>query len=107
MAAADQFCLDCQQLRHHPLLRRCAPHGEGSILPALSAIVREPQKGEGLRLTFTTLLPVLSGEPPKLDHQRSGRLKVAKKICFEDAAGPPLRPALLSIPRNDGVCELP
>src|SRR3954470_1945899 len=68
MAAADQFCLDCQQLRHHPLLRRCAPHGEGSILPALSAIMREPQKNEGLRLTFTTLRPVLCGEPPKLDH---------------------------------------
>jgi hypothetical protein len=70
MAAADQFCLNCQQLRHHPLLRRLAPHCEGSIFPALSAIMREPQKGKGLRLTVTTLLPVLSGEPPELDHSR-------------------------------------
>ena len=64
MLPADQFCPDWQQLRHYPLLRRSAPHREGSVLRRFPQITREPQKGKGLRLTFTTLPPVLSGDPP-------------------------------------------
>src|ERR1700694_673186 len=64
---ADQFGLDCQQLRRHPLLCRCAPYSKGSIFPALPAVMRETQKGKGLRFSLSTPLPVLGGEPPKLD----------------------------------------
>src|SRR5450631_3134786 len=70
MPPADQLCLNGQQLRHHPLLRRYTPHSECSIFPALPAIMREAQKRKGFRFPLTTLLPVLSGEPPKLDQSR-------------------------------------
>jgi hypothetical protein len=62
-----QFCFKCMQLRHHALLRRFPPDDERSIAPALPAVVREAQKRKGLRLPFTTLLPILGGEPPKFD----------------------------------------
>jgi hypothetical protein len=55
------------QLGHHALLRRFPPDGERSIAPAFPAVMRETQKRKGLRLPFTTLLPVLGGESPKLD----------------------------------------
>jgi hypothetical protein len=32
--------------------------------------MRETQKGKGLGLSLTTLFPVLSGKPPKLDQSR-------------------------------------
>ena len=55
------------QFRHHAFLRRFPPDGERSIAPALPAKMREAQKRKGFRLPFSTPLPVLGGEPPKLD----------------------------------------
>src|SRR5262249_3816996 len=34
---------------------------------ALPTVVREAQERKGFRLSFTTLLPILGGEPPKFD----------------------------------------
>jgi hypothetical protein len=68
--AEAQFCFKCVQLRHHALLHRFPPDGERSIAPALPAVVREAQERKGLRLSFTTLLPVSGGKPPKLDQSR-------------------------------------
>ena len=65
--AAAQFCFNCVQLGHHAFLRRFPPDGERSIAPALPAVVREAQESKGLRLSFPMLLPILGGEPPKLD----------------------------------------
>ncbi len=62
-----QFCFNRVQLRHHALLRRFPPDDERPIAPALPAVMREAQECKGLRLSFTTLLPILGGEPPKLD----------------------------------------
>jgi hypothetical protein len=62
-----QFCFNCVQLRHHALLRRFPPDDERSIAPALPAVMRETQERKGLRLSFSTLLPIWGSEPPKLD----------------------------------------
>src|SRR5215470_1985969 len=65
--SATQFCFDCMQLCHHPLLRCFPPYDKGSIAPALPTVMGEAQKREGLRLALSTLLPVPSGEPPELN----------------------------------------
>ncbi len=65
--AAAQFCFNCVQLGHHAFLRRFPPDDECPIAPALPAVVREAQKRKGLRLSFSTLLPISGGEPHKLD----------------------------------------
>ena len=64
---AAQFCFNCVQLCHHAFLRRFPPDDECPIAPTLPAVVREAQKRKGLRLSFSTLLPISGGEPPKLD----------------------------------------
>src|SRR5579864_6603890 len=69
-----QFCLDCVQLGHHPLLGRFPPDDEGPIAPALPATMREAQEREGLRFSLSTLLPALSGEPPELNQSRFIRM---------------------------------
>jgi hypothetical protein len=58
------------QLGHHALLRRFPPDGECSVAPSLPAVMRETQERKGLRFPFTTLLPILRGEPPKLEKER-------------------------------------
>jgi hypothetical protein len=55
------------QLRHHALLRRFPPDGECSAAPSLPAVMPEAQERKGLRFPFATSLPILCGEPPKLD----------------------------------------
>jgi hypothetical protein len=62
-----QLSLNGFQLRRHALLSRFPPDGECSVAPSLPAVMREAQERKGLRLSFTTLLPILGGEPPKLD----------------------------------------
>jgi hypothetical protein len=59
--------LYCVQLCHHALLRRFPPDDECPIAPKFPAVVREAQEGKGLRLSFSTLLAISGGEPPKLD----------------------------------------
>jgi hypothetical protein len=71
---AAQFCLDCVQLCHQPLLGRFPPDDEGPIAPALPAVMRETQEREGLRFSLSTCLPVLGGEPPELNQPRFVRM---------------------------------
>ena len=61
---AAENCFKSMQLRHHPLLRRLAPDDECAGFLALPAVMREAQEREGLRLSLSTLLPVLSGQIP-------------------------------------------
>jgi hypothetical protein len=56
--AAAQFCFNSVQLCHHAFLRRFPPDDECPIVPTLPAVVREAQKRKGLRLSFSTLLPI-------------------------------------------------
>ena len=43
MHPAAQFCFDCMQFGHHPLLCRFPPDDEGSIAPTLPTVVCETQ----------------------------------------------------------------
>ena len=42
--------------------------------------MREAQEREGLRLSLATSLPVLSGEPPKLDQPRLARMEFQTEL---------------------------
>jgi hypothetical protein len=44
------------------------------LLRRFPQLVRETQERKGLRLSFSTLLPISGGEPPKLD--QSGFLRM-------------------------------
>jgi hypothetical protein len=55
------------ELRDHSLLRRNPPDDESSVAVALPTEVGETQEREGLWFSLSALLPVSSGEPPKLN----------------------------------------
>jgi len=54
MLPALELSLDCFELRHHPLLRRDPPDGEGSLPVALPTEMGEAQEGEGLWFSLST-----------------------------------------------------
>ena len=70
MLPALKFNLEGFQLRNHPLLGRNPPDGESSGVSGPPTEVGETQKRKGLRFSRTSLLSVLSGEPPELDQSR-------------------------------------
>ena len=55
--------------------------------------MREAQECKGLRLPFTTLLPISGGKPPKLDQSRFLRMEFQSKLgqsfpkCFQESLG--------------------
>jgi hypothetical protein len=65
MHSSAELLLDFQQLGPHSFADRFALHGIAPV-PALPADMREPQKIGRLRLPFSSLFPVLLGEPPEL-----------------------------------------
>ena len=69
MHAPAELLLDFQQLGSHPLADRFALQGVTPV-PVLPADMRESQKLERLRLPFSSLFPVLLGEPPELNPAR-------------------------------------
>jgi hypothetical protein len=58
--AEAQFCLNCVQLCHHAFF---AVFRQTMNAPALPAVMRETQERKGLRLSFSTLLPISGGIP--------------------------------------------
>ena len=62
MLLALKFSLDRFQLRHHSLLCRNPSDGKSSAAIALPTEVGETQEREGLWLSLSTLLSVVSGE---------------------------------------------
>jgi len=93
---AFQLRFNCLELGHRPLL--LAPYDELSIFPALPAVVREDQKREGLRLSLSPLLSVLSGEPPKLDQPRlCSCLLFRRPALIRDGGSPDGQPLRLTI----------
>ena len=67
MLPALKLSLDRFELRHHPLLRRDPPDGEGSLLVALPTDMGKAQEGEGLGFALATLFPVSGCITPELD----------------------------------------
>jgi hypothetical protein len=64
-----ELLLNLLQLHPHAFADRHASHGERPF-PVLSADMRKAQKVERLRFSFSPLLPVSFGKPPKLDPAR-------------------------------------
>src|SRR4051794_26717942 len=95
MPPVSQLRLNRTQLRHHPLFRRFAPDDEGSIAPALPAVMRKAQEREGFRFSLATLLPVLGGKAPQLDQPRLFRIPFQTELC---------QPLLESFPEAFGLC---
>src|SRR5260370_3830853 len=60
----------CLNLGPQSFPNRLPPHDELSRLARSPTVMSEPQEIESLRLPFTTLLSVGSGEPSKLDQPR-------------------------------------
>jgi hypothetical protein len=93
MHATAQFCFNCMQLCHHAFLRRFPPDDERPTAPALPAVVRKAQERKGFRLPFTTFLPILGSEPPKLDQSRFLRMQFQSELgqlfpkCFQKSLG--------------------
>ena len=58
MTEARKFQFNRLELSNQPLLCRLTPDDERSVLPALPAVMREAQKGEGLRLSLPPPLSV-------------------------------------------------
>ena len=69
MHAPTKLRLDFQQFGSHPLADRFALHGV-TPFPVLPADMRESQKVERIGLPFSSLFPVLLGEPPELNPAR-------------------------------------
>ena len=67
MTEARKLQFDLLELSNQPLLCRLTPDDERSVFPALPAVVREAQKGEGLRFSLPPPVSVRGGEPPELD----------------------------------------
>ena len=55
--------------------------------------MRKAQEREGLRLPYSTLLPILGGEPPKLDQSCFLRMEFQSELsqsfpkCFQESLG--------------------
>jgi len=64
---AGQLNFDSFEFRHHPLLRRLTPDNEGSVALAPSAVMREAQERESLRLSLTASFPISFGILPELN----------------------------------------
>src|SRR5205085_6359990 len=90
MHPVAQFCLNQTQFRNHPLSYRLSPNDEGAILPSLPAIMRETQKGEGVRFSLSTLFSVLNCEPSELDQPCLFRMYFQSELgepllkCFQE-----------------------
>ena len=69
MHTPTELLLNLQQLGPHALANRFALHCIAPV-PVLPADMRETQKVERLRLPFSSLFPVLLGEPPELNPAR-------------------------------------
>ena len=74
MLTALKLDLDGFELRNHALLRSDPPDGEGLGLVALPTEMGEAQEVEGLRFSFSTLLPVTGRIAPELDQPRLVRM---------------------------------
>src|ERR1035441_1227451 len=75
----SELLLDLLQLGPQAFADRLAPHRESS-LSGLPADVREAQKVERLRLTFSSPFPVQLGKRPELDPARFVTMKFEPKI---------------------------
>jgi len=73
MHPSAELLLDFQQLGSHSFADRFALHSVTPV-PVLPADMRESQKIERLRLPFSSLVPVLLGEPPELNPARLVRV---------------------------------
>jgi hypothetical protein len=69
MHPSAELLLDFQQLGPHSFADRFALYGIAP-LPVLPADMRESQEAERPRLSFSSLFPVLLGEPPELNPAR-------------------------------------
>jgi hypothetical protein len=74
MTAALQLRFDFLELGDHPFLCRLTPETECPIFATDSTKVRESEESKGFRFSLASLLPVESGEPPKLDQPRLFRM---------------------------------
>src|SRR5579863_2306090 len=74
MPPLAELLLDCLQFTPQPLLRGLPSNREPVALLGLPADVREPQKIEGLGLSFSSPPPVFLREAPKLDQSRLLRM---------------------------------
>ena len=80
MLPALKLSLNGFELRHS-LLRRNPPDDESCVADALPTEVSETQKCEGLRFSLSSLFPVASGEPPKLDQSCLVRVQFQTELC--------------------------
>ena len=69
MHPSTELLLDFQQLGPHSFVDRFALYSIAPI-PVLPADMRESQKVERIGLPFSSLFPVLLGEPPELNPAR-------------------------------------
>jgi hypothetical protein len=77
--ALAELQLNLLQFGPYALADRRTPHGVRPF-PVLPANVRKAQKIERLKLSFSSLLPVSFGKPPKLDPARLVRVEFQPKL---------------------------
>ena len=79
MHAQPELLLDFSQLHPQPLTDRVTLHRKTPV-PIFPANVRETQEIECLRLSFSSLFPVLFSEPPELNPARFIWMKLQPKL---------------------------